>query len=52
MTIQAVMYVRSSANSQETLNQKLILEEVAKQRNWEITKIYSDDGIIGDGSKK
>ena len=52
MSIQAVMYLRCSTNSQETLNQKLILEEVAKQRNWEITKIYSDEGITGDGSKK
>ena len=47
----AVCYVRVSTKDQETLNQKQILEEVASQRGWEITSIYEDDGISGDGKK-
>ena len=48
----AVCYVRVSTKDQETLNQKQILEEVASQRGWEITSIYEDDGISGDGKKR
>ena len=50
-TKRAVFYVRVSTKDQETLNQKQILEEVASQRGWEITSIYEDDGISGDGKK-
>ena len=50
-TKKAVFYVRVSTKDQETLNQKQLLEEVASQRGWEITSIYEDDGISGDGKK-
>jgi DNA invertase Pin-like site-specific DNA recombinase len=50
-TKRAVCYVRVSTKDQETLNQKQILEEVASHRGWEITSIYEDDGISGDGKK-
>ena len=50
-TKRAVLYLRVSTKDQETLNQKQILEEVATQRGWEITSIYEDDGISGDGKK-
>ena len=47
----AVLYLRVSTKEQETLNQQRLLEEVATQRGWVITKIYKDDGISGDGKK-
>ena len=50
-TIRAVCYLRVSQKGQETLNQRLVLEEVANHRGWEIISFYEDDGISGDGKK-
>ena len=50
-TKRAVCYLRVSTKDQETLNQRRLLEEVAKQRGWEIISFYEDDGISGDGKK-
>ena len=47
----AVLYLRCSTQEQETLNQRLVLEQVAEQKGWTITDIYTDDGVSGDGKK-
>lgn len=43
----AALYIRVSAAGQTTANQRHELETVARQRGWEIVKMYEDKGISG-----
>lgn len=43
----AALYLRVSTSEQTTENQKIALEELCKQRGWEIVQIYEDAGISG-----
>jgi DNA invertase Pin-like site-specific DNA recombinase len=41
------MYLRVSTAEQTTDNQRLALQQVAEQRNWNVVEIYLDHGISG-----
>jgi DNA invertase Pin-like site-specific DNA recombinase len=44
----AALYLRvSTLNGQTTVNQELVLREVAARMEWEIVRVYSDEGISG-----
>ena len=43
----AALYLRVSTDGQTTDNQRLALEQVAKQRGWHIVEVYVDHGISG-----
>jgi DNA invertase Pin-like site-specific DNA recombinase len=45
--IKAAVYVRVSTRDQTTLNQEIALIEYCKKNNYEISKIYKDEGISG-----
>jgi DNA invertase Pin-like site-specific DNA recombinase len=45
--IKAAVYVRVSTRDQTTLNQEIALIEYCKKNNYEIFKIYKDEGISG-----
>ena len=47
MNEQIAIYVRVSTSDQTTLNQELELIEYCKRNNYEIYKIYKDEGISG-----
>jgi DNA invertase Pin-like site-specific DNA recombinase len=45
--MKAGLYLRVSTNGQTVENQRLVLEQVAAQRGWEIVETYTDQGISG-----
>lgn len=51
MTKRAALYLRVSTDSQTTLNQRMVLEEVAQRHGWEITHVFEDQGISGAKSR-
>ena len=48
----AALYVRVSTDGQTVDNQRLALEAVCEQRGWQITQIYSDNGMSGFKGRK
>jgi DNA invertase Pin-like site-specific DNA recombinase len=45
------VYVRVSTDDQNLGNQVQVLTDVARQRDWQIVEVYSDQGISGAKSK-
>jgi DNA invertase Pin-like site-specific DNA recombinase len=45
--MRAAIYLRVSTDGQTTENQRLVLEEVAKRRGWQLVTIFEDQGISG-----
>ena len=43
----AALYLRVSTDGQTVDNQRLALEAVCEQRGWQITQVYSDNGVSG-----
>ena len=47
MTKQTALYLRVSTDGQTTDNQRLVLEQFAAHRGWNIVEVYVDHGISG-----
>ncbi len=47
MQKRAALYLRVSTDSQTTLNQRMVLEEIAQRHGWEIVRVFEDQGISG-----
>jgi len=47
MVKRVAFYLRVSTDGQTTDNQRLELEQVAKQRDWEIVTVFDDNGVSG-----
>jgi DNA invertase Pin-like site-specific DNA recombinase len=47
MTKRAAFYLRVSTDGQTTENQRLVLEQVAKNAGWEVVEVYEDHGVSG-----
>jgi DNA invertase Pin-like site-specific DNA recombinase len=47
LTKRAALYLRVSTDQQTTMNQRLVLEEVAQRHGWRIVSIFADEGISG-----
>jgi len=47
MTKRAAIYLRVSTDGQTTENQRLVLEEVARQAGWPVVDVFEDKGISG-----
>lgn len=45
--MKVALYVRVSTTDQTTLNQEILLKEYCNRNNYEIYKIYKDEGISG-----
>jgi len=45
--MKVAIYIRVSTHEQTTLNQELELKEYCKRNNYEIYKVYKDEGISG-----
>ena len=45
------VYVRVSTDDQNLVNQVQVLTDVARQRDWQIVEVYSDQGISGAKGK-
>lgn len=43
----AALYIRVSTDQQTTMNQRMVLEEVAARHGWNIVSIFEDAGISG-----
>jgi DNA invertase Pin-like site-specific DNA recombinase len=43
----SALYLRVSTDGQTVENQQLALEAVCEQRGWQVTQMYSDNGISG-----
>jgi DNA invertase Pin-like site-specific DNA recombinase len=43
----AALYLRVSTDGQTVENQRLALEAVCEQRGWQVTQVYSDNGVSG-----
>jgi DNA invertase Pin-like site-specific DNA recombinase len=48
----AAIYIRVSTDGQTVDNQRLELEQAAKQAGWEIVDIYDDNGVSGAKSRE
>ncbi len=47
MQKRAALYLRVSTDSQTTLNQRMVLEEIAARHGWKIVHVFEDQGISG-----
>lgn len=47
MMTRAAIYLRVSTDGQTTDNQRLALEEVARNAGWNVVEVYTDHGISG-----
>lgn len=45
--IQAVIYTRVSTDEQDPKAQRLVVQEYAVQRGYEVVKVFEDQGISG-----
>jgi DNA invertase Pin-like site-specific DNA recombinase len=45
--MRAALYLRTSTDQQTTANQRLELEQVCRQRQWNIVEVYEDSGVSG-----
>lgn len=50
--MKAGLYLRVSTSEQTTLNQELELQEYCKRNNYEIYKIYKDEGVSGSKTSR
>ena len=48
----AALYLRISTDRRMVDNQRLALEAVCEQRGWQITQVYSDNGVSGFKGRK
>jgi DNA invertase Pin-like site-specific DNA recombinase len=48
----AAIYIRVSTDGQTVDNQRLELEQAAKNAGWEIVGIYDDNGVSGAKSRE
>ena len=46
------LYLRVSTSDQTTLNQEILLKEFCKRNNYEIYKIYKDEGVSGSKTSR
>jgi DNA invertase Pin-like site-specific DNA recombinase len=52
MSKRVAFYLRVSTDGQTTDNQRLELEKVAKQRDWEIVTVFDDNGVSGSKGRE
>ena len=52
MTQRVAIYLRVSTGEQTTENQRLELEQVAKQSDWHVVEVYEDAGISGANGRE
>ena len=50
--IKTAIYVRVSTKEQTTLNQELVLKDFCEKNNYEIYKIYKDEGVSGSKTSR
>lgn len=50
--MKVAIYLRVSTKDQTTLNQELLLEDYCKRNEYEIYKIYKDEGISGSKTSR
>jgi DNA invertase Pin-like site-specific DNA recombinase len=50
--MKVALYLRVSTSHQTVENQKKQLEKFSKSREWEIVKIYKDEGLSGDNKDR
>jgi DNA invertase Pin-like site-specific DNA recombinase len=43
----AALYIRVSTDQQTTMNQRMVLEDVAQRHGWTIMRVFEDQGISG-----
>lgn len=47
MNKRAALYIRVSTDQQTTLNQRIVLEDVAGKHGWTIVRVFEDAGVSG-----
>lgn len=50
--MKVALYLRVSTRDQTTLNQELLLKEYCQRNNYEVFKIYKDEGVSGSTTSR